>query len=337
MLKHSPITLEAFRANNASVHLLVEDCFGMRTPHATLILGPSGTGKGYLASLLAMGLLCSADANKPCGDCKSCKRCQAGTHSNLLDLTAGKNEKSIKIDQVRALQDRLSLHALETGRRVVLIREADTMTIQAQNALLKSLEEPDRNTSFMLTASNEGAVLPTILSRCRLVRMSPWPAGHVESILLTQGVPEALAADIAASSGGKPIYALQMYRDQRYQKLNSIIDNAFFSENLPIKIPWASATLRDHAADGDVLLDIFESRLARLMTEKVQNQPPTATAQPDDRWAAAKADAVRRIIQAVFEARKYRGSNVSWQSATDLLLLTISKEIFYADGHRRSV
>ena len=121
------------------------------------------------------------------------------------------------------------------------------------------------------------------------------------------------------------------------KKLNSIIDNAFFSENLPIKIPWASATLRDHAADGDVLLDIFESRLARLMTEKVQNQPPTATAQPDDRWAAAKADAVRRIIQAVFEARKYRGSNVSWQSATDLLLLTISKEIFYADGHRRSV
>ena len=142
-------------------------------PHALLLSGPQGLLKEHLALFLAQSFLCASPDRRPCGDCGVCRRVLSGSYGNLLKLGLEKKEKSIKIDQLRRVLDQLALNPLERGARFVLVIDADLLTPQAQNALLKSLEEPDQGSYFILTTANEQAVLPTVLSRCLVQRLLP--------------------------------------------------------------------------------------------------------------------------------------------------------------------
>ena len=137
---------------------LIDDYRQGRSPQALLISGAQGIGKEELADYLASVVLCVDTTDKPCGHCTACQRLARGVHANMLRLALAPREKSIKIDQLRKLLESLSLNPLQAGRRVVMILDIDTMTVQAQNALLKSLEEPDVGTYFLLCTKNEQAV-----------------------------------------------------------------------------------------------------------------------------------------------------------------------------------
>ena len=300
---------------------LIEDYRSARAPQALLLSGAKGIGKQELAGFLASILLCLS-GDKPCGECTACQRASRGAHANLLQVRLAPRERSIKIEALRDLLEILSLHPQEPGHRVILIDEIDTLTVQAQNALLKSLEEPIPGDYFLLTTKNEAAVLPTILSRCRLIRLLPWPTDKVRDFLLSEGLTAQRAAELAPISGGLPGLALQLNEDKDYWAARELVATHVLPTKHFHMIPDAAQALKDSKDNGELILDLVEQAAQDALHARVGS---VDSANP---WQDASPAALKSVMQAVFEARRYRNSNVSWQSVMDRLLFTIAKEIY---------
>ena len=135
-----------------------------RLPHAVLLVGSKPAEARAVALAVAKGLLCPvAMQAAPCGVCRSCTSFEANANPDLTVVTP--DGTSVKVDQIRALRDKALLSPVGGAGRAILIESADLMTVQAQNALLKLLEEPPPALTFLLTVTQKDALLPTILSR----------------------------------------------------------------------------------------------------------------------------------------------------------------------------
>jgi len=324
------ITLDSFSALGEPQRALIEDVRAGRAPHAALITGIAGTGKRTLARLLACALLCKSEGDKPCMQCKGCLRAQNRTHPDLLLPSTKEKDRTIKVDDLREIIRALAYHASEGGRRVVLIENAQRMTPQAQNALLKSLEEPDGETTFLLTASGETGLLPTVRSRCRVVRVQPWAKQLIRRVLLERGVEEGRAEEISRLCGGSLGVAIDMDGDESYFVLRGLCGRTFFSVAAPQDVPVASALLKDKKDAADELLTMAElqARDYLLYTMQAGEAPrPMAESRCADRWENASPRALENVMSALIEARKHRASNVSWQAIAERLLYIISEEI----------
>lgn len=183
-----------------------------RFPHALLITGQPGIGKGAFAGYLAQSLLCEA-RDKPCGHCKTCLLYQAGTHPDNSYITfeplksdPEKLSKTIGIDQVRALTEKLTLSRFGDGYKVAVINPADAMTRAAANSLLKTLEEPTDNTALVLVSSQPAKLPATIRSRCQRIQLSSsdsgttldWLSGQIGANKASACLELALGAPLAA-------------------------------------------------------------------------------------------------------------------------------------------
>jgi len=139
-----------------------------RTSHAYLFSGPRGVGKTTMARLLAMAVNCEKEpAERPCGDCESCRLVQAGSHPDVMELDAASHNS---VDDIRDLRERVGLASLRGGKRVWILDEAHMLTKSAANALLKTLEEPPPGLVFVLATTEPERLPPTILSRCQHFR-----------------------------------------------------------------------------------------------------------------------------------------------------------------------
>jgi DNA polymerase III delta' subunit len=168
-------------------------------PHAMVVEGARGIGKTTVMRWLTAALLCPSalDADGPCGVCRACTRVASDLHPDvhLVDRArdekdAEENDKSfyvIKVDQVRQAQQALSLHAVEGRARVLRIADADSMEEEAQNALLKTLEEPGMATFLLLEARRPEQLLPTVRSRVQRLRVRP-----LDDAALARGLSEKL-------------------------------------------------------------------------------------------------------------------------------------------------
>lgn len=303
---------------------LIDDYRQGRSPQALLLSGAQGIGKEELAIYLASTLLCTDSADIPCGICVACQHTMRGIHANLLRLVPAPREKSIKIDQLRKLLESLALNPLQTGKRVVMILDIDAMTVQAQNALLKSLEEPDEGTYFLLSTKNEQAVLPTLMSRCRLMRLAPWRDDKLIAYLVNEGITEERARELTSLSQGLPGAALQLEQNIQYWAVKKLLDESLFSVKTFSDIPDASAALKDTKESASLVLDLVEQRAQLCLMTAFGGNSPVGT----HPWYQASPTALKRVLQAVMSARKYRSSNVSWQAILDRLLFVITKEIY---------
>ncbi|WP_432473672.1 DNA polymerase III subunit delta' [Amphritea sp. HPY] len=145
-----------------------------RLPHALLINGPKGIGKACFSLALANFMLCKQPGvSGACGHCRSCELTGSGNHPDLFQLQPEETGKAIKVDQVRELSEFIYSTAQQGGYRVVIVDPADSMNINAANALLKMLEEPGQDTLLLLLTHRPGQVLPTIKSRCQRIDMPP--------------------------------------------------------------------------------------------------------------------------------------------------------------------
>src|SRR5215207_2319675 len=156
-------------------------------PPTLLFAGPSGVGKWAVARATAQAVNCTDPitsnddlAVDACGKCRSCDRIARGMHVDVPMLEPD-DRASIKVEPVREMLSTISYRPFEGRRRVVLIREADTLEPQAQNSLLKSLEEPPPGTMFILTTAVPGALLPTVRSRCMRLRFGRLTSKEVEA------------------------------------------------------------------------------------------------------------------------------------------------------------
>lgn len=142
-----------------------------RISHAYILNGERGSGKKMLANLFAMTLLCETGDNEPCGKCHSCKQAESGNHPDIIRVTHEK-PNSISVDDIRTqVNNTVDIKPYQGPYKVYIIPQADMMTPQAQNAILKTIEEPPSYAVFLLLTENAETLLPTINSRCVMLKL----------------------------------------------------------------------------------------------------------------------------------------------------------------------
>ena len=153
------------------------------TAHAYLLVGPPHMGKKTLALNLAQALNCDG-SEPPCGQCHSCRRILEGKHADVISTDLD-SKTEVGIDDIRALQRLANLPPYEGKCKVFIIEDAEYMSTEAANALLKTLEEPPPKVVWLLLSAEELRLLPTIISRCQRLELKPVPSEQVEQILVT--------------------------------------------------------------------------------------------------------------------------------------------------------
>lgn len=202
-----------------NIDLLKGMLSSFRIPHALLFTGPKGIGKMLSAQIFAAGILCTAKEEKPCGTCASCLSYNRRQHPDAREVRPDEEGVSltIKIDQIRALKRFALLSPVLTEGRVCVIEDAQNMTVEASNSLLKLLEEPPQNFYFILVASSGQPLLPTIISRCQKLSFFPLPPDTLAGRLREIGATDPAKARAAASlSGGRMGKAIQLLKPEGF-------------------------------------------------------------------------------------------------------------------------
>ena len=206
------------------IKLLSRSAAGATLPPSLLFAGPYGVGKRLTAAALAQALNGPAPLTNQwaaagpladdalpldaCGRCAACTRIARGVHPDVVIVEPG-DSGAIKIDQVRDIVDRSMYRPFEGRRRVVIIDQADALVAAAQNALLKTLEEPPSSSVFILVTSRPDVLLPTVRSRCPDLRFRPLAATDIATVLVARKHSESEARAVAATADGSVGQALQ--------------------------------------------------------------------------------------------------------------------------------
>jgi DNA polymerase-3 subunit delta' len=199
-----------------------------RVHHAWLFAGPAGVGKRLVARTFAKALLCVHNNADACDACTHCLRIEQDQHPDVSEILpdTSKTRPTIKIDQIREITRQVSFKPFEGRRRVILIDGAEAMTEEASNALLKTLEEPTGDTLFLLLTPQDRQLLPTIRSRCQLLRFGPLPRADVHRLLLQRDVHPDTATVAAAFSDGSLGAALLLSLEGALDQRRALVQSA---------------------------------------------------------------------------------------------------------------
>ncbi len=222
-----------------------------RVRHAYLIAGAESVGKETLARAFAMTLNCTNPTAQPCGECSSCRRILSGNHPDLIYSERESDTSPLKIEEIRSIMQRLALKPFEARYRIAIFRDFDAAQPRAQDALLKTLEEPAPHAILILLTRSLDAILPTIISRSQVIHLRPAPVDVVEHLLRAHQVGDDQAALLARISGGRIGWALRALTDpdllaQRDQAL-ALLEEAL-SQNRVRRFDLAADLSKDKAA-----------------------------------------------------------------------------------------
>ncbi len=204
------------------IRLLQKAILNDHLPQAYLFFGPEGIGKGLTAVTLAKALNCEEGKEDCCDKCLSCRRIEDSNHPDVMVIRP--DGRFIRIDSIRQLQRALSYRAYEGKKRVCILEGADQMKAEGANALLKTLEEPPRDTLLILLATESESLLPTIVSRCQQVRFTPLPIDAMIEVLTRQlSIEKGEARTLAELSQGSLGKAFEMFEHEVWEKRQEII------------------------------------------------------------------------------------------------------------------
>jgi DNA polymerase-3 subunit delta' len=260
---------------------------GGRLPHALLVHGPAGVGKDRFAAALAAALLCSGrgDRLEACGSCTNCALTRAGSHPDLRWLMPEDGRRSISVDQVREATEQLGMTSMRRGYRVAILSPAEAMTINAQNALLKTLEEPAASTLIVLLSSRPSRLRPTLRSRCQRIEIRRPDAAAAMS-WLEQELGTRVSRRLLELAGGAPLRAaaLAPHFEDLEGQMSSLLEGLLsgraeitsaaadmLGEGLPARLDWleqwAGQIIRRRIADENGLTVPGGPSLQRLVGE----------------------------------------------------------------------
>jgi len=179
-----------------------------KTSHSYLFEGPAGCGRKTTARALVQAIFCTEREDDACGACVSCRKVAAGSHADIHYIEP--DGQFIKIEQVRELQRDLALRPYEAPRKACIIESAERFNPAAGNSLLKTLEEPPGNAIIILLAENADMLLPTIRSRCQVIRFSPLSPENIRLLLERYGMTPEAAELLAPMAEGSIQRALEL-------------------------------------------------------------------------------------------------------------------------------
>jgi DNA polymerase III subunit delta' len=297
-----------------------------RMPHALLLHGPDGVGKERFASALAAGLFCTRSGPEldPCGACAECALSRAGTHPDLHWLRRPDDRKSIGVDAVRDTCEQLGMTSLRGGHRVAIVATAQLMTHSAQNAFLKTLEEPSPRTLLVLITPRPSALLATLRSRCQRIEI-PRPAAEGALEWLRRELGSTPPPGLLALAGGAPLRALALA--PHYAPLEAQM-TALMAELASGRIEVTRAASELLGEGLATRLDWIEHWLAgdlggRLAQDATQFRIPSA---PKLQRAAGALNmhAAFRIVDRLRESRRLLETTAAPQLVVEALLIELS-------------
>jgi len=291
----------------AARHRVAAAFAAQRLPHALMICGPAGLGKRVLADAIARHILCEFHtvSSGACGSCPACVTFAAGTHPDFTTVSIEEDASVIKIDQIRALGERLSLSSHQDGYKVAVLDPADKMNLNAQNSLLKTLEEPSDNTVLVLVCERPSQLQPTVRSRCQQLRLETPTRDDALHWLATQALPAPLEICLQMAQGA-PLKAVQLAeagsldaRREHFESLVGILEGRV----TPLKIAETWAADKELQAVHwlrEWLMDLLRisvtGETSSVRSQDLVESLATLASRMDCRVLFAQLDRVNRVL-----------------------------------------
>ena len=323
-------TFEEIRGNTPLVEQLRRSAASGRSSHAYLFLGGAGAGKRLIANTFAKALQCEG-THHPCDSCKSCHAFNHGNHPDVIYFQPLKNGKTYTIEDVREqLLETVDLKPFQYEKKIYIIEKADTLNIQSQNALLKTLEEPPAHAVFLLLAERAEAFLPTILSRVVVMKIRPLSAETVAEYLMQAGHTAEESHILSAYAQGRIGQALELVADEGFREMRQDILGKL--EALPSMSEGDAYLLAKdlESYKNDLrFLDIMELWYRDLLTAKSLREEGYLIQKDkkDAIFRAAKepAAALAKKAAAVRTARMRLAQNANFRLTMEVMLMDLKE------------
>ena len=301
--------------------------------HAYIINGEKSTGKEFIANVFAMALQCEKGEIDPCQECHSCKQALTNNHPDIIRLVHEK-PNTISVDDIRAqVNNDVGIKPYSGPYKVYIINEAEKMTPQAQNAILKTLEEPPAYAVILLLTSNVNSLLPTILSRCVVLNMKPVADELVKKYLMEQlQVPDYKAEVCVAFARGNigKAKALASSEDFENVKAEALALLKYIQDMELGEIILAIKKITEYKFEINDYLDIisiwYRDALLFKATHDVNHLVFREEIQALRRTAQHSSyEGIETIIKALDTAKRRLDANVNFELTMELLMLTIQE------------
>lgn len=304
-----------------------------KVSHAYILTGEAGMGRKSLANAFALTLLCEKGKSEPCMECHACKQVLSGNHPDLIYVTHEK-PASIGVDDIREqINDTVMVRPYSSYYKVYIVDEAEKMTQQAQNALLKTIEEPPSYAIIILLTTNQEAFLPTILSRCVQLKLKPLKDFVVKSYLMgSMNIPEAEADVYAAFARGNLGKAITIASSDDFKAMHKEILNLLkHIKKMDIsELIEYIQKLKDEHLDIYECLDFMQMWYRDVLLYKVTKDINLLIFKDEYRTINEISknsgyDGIERILESIDKTRIRLDANVNMELALELMLLVMKE------------
>lgn len=300
--------------------------------HAYILQGERSSGKEFIAKVFAAALQCEKQEGEPCEECRSCKQAAGGNQPDIIKVTHEK-PNTIGVEDIRKVTGDIAIKPYSSSRKIYIINEAEKMTVQAQNALLKTLEEPPAYAVILLLTTNVDTLLPTIQSRCVLLTMRPVKDEAVKRFLMKDlMIPEYKADVCVAFARGNVGKAKALASSEEFDNIKSdAVTLLKYIRDMEInEIVLAIKKIAEYKFDINDYLDILSVWYRDVLLFKATNDVNHLIFKDEIQYIKKTADqsayeGIEEILDALEKAKSRLKANVNFDLTMELLLLTIKE------------
>lgn len=304
-----------------------------KVSHAYIINGEKNSGKDFVATIFANALECEDISIKPCGECHSCKQAMSGNHPDIKYITHEK-PNSIGVEDIRdQINQDVDIKPYANPYKIYIMNQGEKMTPQAQNALLKTLEEPPQYVIIIILTTNVQALLPTVISRCVVLNMKPVADGEIKKYLMEKvQIPDYKANICASFARGNVGKARMLALSEEFDKIKeeAITLLKYIGEMEITEIVKAIKKINEYKLDINDYLDILSIWYRDVLLFKATKDLNHLIFKEEIKHIKNTAkkstyEGIETILTALDKAKSRLEANVNFELVLELLMLTIKE------------